>query len=841
MFGPLVSDVLAFYQERIVNEGFLRTATERRSILELARAIGYELKPGVAATTFLAFTVDDANGTLEKTVISQGTKVQSIPDQGEIPQTFETTEELEARQEWNELKPKLTMPQSIRQGGANDGVFYFNGTNTRLKVGDSLLVVDVKDNKAMPQTFNIVANVREEPEFQRTRVQIIRLDKINPPVVLADPGVSEMAAAAAVTSPFETKAGVGSKMLKEIGSAMWTESDLLAFAEERNISRKDMDITINFAASRAASTAAATAAATSAGTVEPRVYVLRKRAAHFGHNDPKYKSGNAQIPGGDTIYLDNTYSDVIPSSSAQDSWAVLQSAAHSGKWAVYRINRTVEETKFFPSLGGLGIKVTGLIFEPNEGEVPISDFIIPQITIFVKSEQLELAEMPDEEPIGGSGGNGSIAILGRKVSYLHPGQIVAITGMLVDEEDETVPLGLVVSEIAVIHKVGGDGYCTRLAFSKNLVNKYKRDTVKINANVVRASHGETKSYVLGSGDPSHKQQSFSLKHSPLTYVSAPAAGGTKSTLELKVDDVLWDEAPSLYALGTGDQSYTVRIQDSGEANIIFGNGMRGKSPTAGIENIKVKYRVGIGRPGMLKMGQLSLLMDRPLGVRTVTNPLSPSGAEDPEKLIDARINAPLHVLTLERIVSLKDLEDFANAFAGIAKAQAVWIWDGEKRSIHLTVAAVDGKHVDENLYRNLDGAINSAKDPLIRVNVISFKSISFNVVANVAIAKNMDAELIREKIRKALLERFSFNSREFGQGVSISEVMVAIQGVEGVVSVDIDRLYKSKAGTKPETAPLETMIAANIAQQQQNHHGETKPAELLTINPEGIFIGVIKQ
>ena len=39
-------DVLTFYQERFANEGYLRTATERRSILELARAIGYELDPG---------------------------------------------------------------------------------------------------------------------------------------------------------------------------------------------------------------------------------------------------------------------------------------------------------------------------------------------------------------------------------------------------------------------------------------------------------------------------------------------------------------------------------------------------------------------------------------------------------------------------------------------------------------------------------------------------------------------------------------------------------------------------------------------------------------------------
>ena len=37
-----VADVLGFYQERIANnEGYLRTATERRSVLELARLVGY--------------------------------------------------------------------------------------------------------------------------------------------------------------------------------------------------------------------------------------------------------------------------------------------------------------------------------------------------------------------------------------------------------------------------------------------------------------------------------------------------------------------------------------------------------------------------------------------------------------------------------------------------------------------------------------------------------------------------------------------------------------------------------------------------------------------------------
>ena len=78
---------------------------------------------------------------------------------------------------------------------------------------------------------------------------------------------------------------------------------------------------------------------------------------------------------------------------------------------------------------------------------------------------------------------------------------------------------------------------------------------------------------------------------------------------------------------------------------------------------------------------MSQLLSRPLGLKEVVNPEAAEGAEDAESRDDARKNAPLTVLTLDRAVSLQDYEDFSRTFAGIAKAQAVWVWDGRKRSI----------------------------------------------------------------------------------------------------------------------------------------------------------------
>jgi len=57
-----LADVLTFYQERIANEAFLRTAVQRESLIRLAELLGYKLAPGVAATAFLAFITDPGAG-----------------------------------------------------------------------------------------------------------------------------------------------------------------------------------------------------------------------------------------------------------------------------------------------------------------------------------------------------------------------------------------------------------------------------------------------------------------------------------------------------------------------------------------------------------------------------------------------------------------------------------------------------------------------------------------------------------------------------------------------------------------------------------------------------------
>ena len=165
--GATMLDVLTFYQERIANEGYLRTATERRSILELARLVGYKLRPGVAASVYLAFTLENGY----PTEIPAGTRAQSIPAPGELPQAFETSELLQARAEWNTLRPRMTRPSYITLSNVSDlETIYFVGTSTDLNPNDPLLFVfGIGDDK---QILRRIETVEIEAVENRTKVTL---------------------------------------------------------------------------------------------------------------------------------------------------------------------------------------------------------------------------------------------------------------------------------------------------------------------------------------------------------------------------------------------------------------------------------------------------------------------------------------------------------------------------------------------------------------------------------------------------------------------------------------------------------------------------------------------
>lgn len=1034
-----VADVLSFYQERIANEGFLRTATERRSILELARLIGYKLRPGVSASVYLAYTLDKIDDTCKGVTIPIGTRAQSVPGPGEMPQSFETSGPLFARPDWNSLQPRLTRPPYItpdlaRRVKQNPPVpdltldaLYFQGLATNLKPNDRLLLVfgDGENN----QVLRRIDTVDLQTQNNRTRVGLLPYtDSPTTPISTSSNGtttgqslVSAVSLVLANSAASDHLSTNGSN-----GPVAQTVEPLIALGRlltdlkrdpsvpppnslrlKRN-SNEIYDIKSDTAPQLLATLlpkvqtslydALANLKVTKSSTLQ-KIPTLRTKAAVFGHNAPKkpiydnqgtvigseewplndsrnlaiyivgprifdgegsytYRQPNARVvvnlnegsqiiqsaeialptPGnsapvpnldatisvsvsdgtpvlmvarttttnttivtitiefngdnpftivlseqldtsiinvtvdkgtpqvlnpGQTLQftdkankfqissepdelaievltpspateqnnkiltLDATYDTVKP-----ESWVAIERPKRNSDPASKETETIITKVKTVQTVSLAAYNISGraaqlTLEQPWLDQFDLSLAVARATTVYLQSEEwlppdqapafptatqakpLLLAEQPLDPMTEAL--SGSLIELGNLLDGLDSGRWLIVTGERLDltgkSTSDPATSGVIATELVMIGSVEqrvlqvkkdgraeaelvdlpGDQTHTFIHLAQPLAYTYKLDTVTIYGNVVKAAHGETRNEALGSGNGSKTMQIFGLHQFPLTYVCAPTPAGTKSTLEVHVNGVLWHETDLMAALGPNDRAYTTITDNDSKTSIIFGNGLHGVRLPTGLENVKAVYRNGIGKFGNVKANQISLLASRPLEVKAVINPLPAMGGADRESRDQARFSIPLSVTTLDRLVSVQDYEDFTHTFAGIGKVSATRIAVGRRQTVHLTLAGVADAPIDPtaDLWQNLSQALYQYGDPTLTIQLDKRELLLIVMQVQVKVWPNYQWEDVAPKIRTALLDAFSFENRELGQPIIASQVLSVVQTVKGVLYSDL--------------------------------------------------------
>jgi predicted phage baseplate assembly protein len=336
--------------------------------------------------------------------------------------------------------------------------------------------------------------------------------------------------------------------------------------------------------------------------------------------------------------------------------------------------------------------------------------------------------------------------------------------------------------------VSEDG--SRFALAANLKHCYDRESARVNANVARATQGETVTEILGSGDARAANARLALRQAPLTFVCAATPGGRRSTLALRVNDLLWQEVDSLYAWGPAERVYALAIDEEARTTVRFGDGVEGARLPSGDHNVRATYRKGIGLGGNVAAGTLTTLLSRPLGVAGATNPEPASRGEDPEREAQARANAPLTVLTLDRAVSVPDYQALACSFPGVAKAHALWLQYGPGRGVFLTLAGEQGKQVSSDTVRDLYEALRGCGDPLVPLRLVGYRDAPFRLRLAVKVAADADPERVLPAVESRLRQTFGFAARSFGQGVSADEVAAVAQAEAGVGAVQVTELQR---------------------------------------------------
>jgi hypothetical protein len=435
--------------------------------------------------------------------------------------------------------------------------------------------------------------------------------------------------------------------------------------------------------------------------------------------------------------------------------------------------------------------------------------VIRKTAVYAENSELTLAEKPIDNPLE----NDKPIELDGLYGSLEPGRLLIISG-----EREDLP-AVRNSELAVLsgtfqgkHKysdgkeIESDTLHTFLKLAGPLEHNYKRDTVTIFANVARATHGETREEILGSGDASKDFQEFYLRQSPLTYLAASTPAGAESTLNIRVNGVLWHEKESLLQERPRDHSYVTKTDNEDKTEAVFGDGVHAARLPSGVENVKAVYRTGIGKVGNVKANQITLLTSKPLGLKEVINPLPVTGGADRDTIDQARRNIPLTAMSLDHLVSVKDYEDFAKTFAAIGKASATHLSDGRRKLVHVTISGKGNAPIDKtsDLYLDLVQALFRFGDPNLHIQVDISEQRLLLMDAEISIKPDYLWSEVEPKIKAKLLERFGFERRELGQDVHLSEIISALEEVEGVAYVDVNIFDDIPGSILPET--LEKLI-----------------------------------
>lgn len=833
-------DVLTFYQERIANEAYLRTATELQSILELARAIGYELRPGAAAGTNLVFELETAAGAPETARLAPGVKVQSLPGQDELPQVFETVTETEARPEWNGLRARLTTP--VKPGLGATEVF-LQGVATNLRLGDLILFVGnerLNDPNDTSERWDVRRLTAIEPDRARDFTR-----------VAWDEGLGYQMSGYVIEPAQENLKVYALRQRAALFGHNAPDWRAMPDKVHDNYPGGDRSDWPGLSLDKVGTKATATNPATD-------------------------------------IFLDALYPELVAG-----SWIVLvhpdPKRPKRGYRELYRVAAAVEDSRTDFTISAPTTRLT------LSGERLRDEFNkrLRETAVYGQSDPLELVETPLTDPVQGdevdllvampklaegrplvASGKRARVAAGRDSTNLqlvpddgsaqvqvNPGDVLELRSPYSVNLDGTRTWTLdnlkgkrgsvrAAADAFVVVPAPDDAEVVReqtatgpplseaaeqekLKLSGSLAHAYDRESFRLAANVAPTTHGETKLEVLGGGDASARFQRFVLKDAPLTYVPTSDPSGSVTTLKVRVNGVLWKEARALYEHGPRERVYIARADAGGKTAVEFGDGQTGARLPTGSENVQAVYRVGAGLQGQVKADKLTLLLSPPLGVKSVTNPFPATGAADPETLDRARENAPLTVLTFERIVSLQDFEDFATAFAGVGKAQATLLWDGETRLVHLTVAADDGSPLssDSITYQNLRAAIRSSGDPRAHVQLDPNEPLGFKLDANVYVTPEYEASMVLAAVTAAVQNQFSFERRAFGQSVAQSEVVATIQRVEGVEAVDMVRLYLTG-----ETAEVNGLLPALRA---RIDHATVRAAQLLTLAADGLKVNQV--
>jgi len=297
---------------------------------------------------------------------------------------------------------------------------------------------------------------------------------------------------------------------------------------------------------------------------------------------------------------------------------------------------------------------------------------------------------------------------------------------------------------------------------------------------------------VGARQGIRKTETFSGTGEPGQTINLSGTAVAQGSIRIRIQDQEWTEVLHFQESNAESLHFQSDTDALEKTSIVFGDGVRGVVPTAGVE-IEVAYLETLGASGNIGANLVNELLtpiylDSQQVALTVDNPIPTTGGTDRETLEHARKQAPAEVRSLWKAVTKEDYQALAEGYPGVAKAQILDVNDcGNIRyyQVNLAVAPDGGGPPSTLLKEDLAGYLESRKVITVEINLFEPAYRPVVIDAEIFAYAGEDLDLVRSRVEQALEEFFAFDRMDFSVPVHFSDLVSAIDDVRGVSHVNM--------------------------------------------------------
>ena len=296
----------------------------------------------------------------------------------------------------------------------------------------------------------------------------------------------------------------------------------------------------------------------------------------------------------------------------------------------------------------------------------------------------------------------------------------------------------------------------------------------------------------------------------------------------------WTFVDSLFEYGPQSLVFTTSIDENGEMSVLFGDGTNGAIPTAG-QVISALYKVSVGAAGNLSANTVEEvtfipgnILPEAIGFLSVSNANASYGGADGDDNSQIRAKVKNAISSQKRAVTLADYEKIASLVPQVGKIKAassvyssVTLYLQTQNDGTVTPGIINGAATDTwtSISTEISEYMANKIPAGTSLTVSAPTYVPFYVtLAVVALPSYKNADVSRN-IRSAFLNAnglFSYEKTTFGQTMSFSAIISKAQGVEGVVSVAVNKFNTDNTsavqtpGVTLPTGSIATLPTANL-------------------------------